>query len=124
MKLSVAQILSSMNTYSQASDAIEAHGICLGYQTRARRGLESGESAPALFVCHRQVCRMLLRGTPWEFQSIDQLLKRLPGAERDQRKLAGRNARGVSLPMDMVKERFLNSASDSVGGGTEEAEFV
>ncbi len=123
VKLSVAQILSSTTNYATASDSIEAHGICLGFSSAARRGHERASDAPALFICHRQAARMLLRGTPWEFQSIDQLLKRLPGAERDQRKLAGRNARGVSLPMDMVKTRFLNSVEQLVAVGTDEDGF-
>lgn len=54
------------------------------------------------FVAHKAACRYLLKGTTWENQNIDEILKRLPGAEKCKKKLSGGRPWGVVIPMRLV----------------------
>src|SRR6185312_3071433 len=80
--LTVAQILESQSHKLDFGARLEAAGIKV-----------TGEHD--LFVVPRLVSQHLLRGTAWEGQKIDQILLRLPGAERKQLRIGGRNARGL-----------------------------
>jgi hypothetical protein len=54
------------------------------------------------FVAHKAACRYLLKGTFWENQNIDEILKRLPGAEKCKKRLAGGMPWGVIIPLSLV----------------------
>jgi len=54
------------------------------------------------FLVPDVVCRELLKGTLWEKLQIRDILKRCPGAEDGRRRVAGRNSRGVSIPVEAL----------------------
>lgn len=56
----------------------------------------------SVFLAPKLVSQHLLRGGPWEGQKIDQLLLRLPGAERRQLRIGGRHTRGLTIPRQLV----------------------
>jgi hypothetical protein len=82
----VSQVLNSPQLRVEYANRLEAAGV---------RMLEDF----AMFIAPKLVSQHLLRGGVWEGQKIDQLLLRLPGAERKQIKLGGRAVRGLILPM-------------------------
>lgn len=54
---------------------------------------------PQLFIDPKAVQREVLRGTPWEYMQVGELLMRLPGACRSQQRVGGvRRPSGVALP--------------------------
>ena len=65
-----------------------------------------------LFVDHRTVARHLLGRTRWADRSIDQILMRLPGAERRRMRIQGRRAHGIALPWQSFVEQFCEQGSD------------
>jgi hypothetical protein len=113
--LSVAQILHGANWINQPQrfaehrDKLEAEGI----------RLTDNED---LFVYHIQVKRGLLRGTRWEGQRIDQLLKRLPGARSQSQRVSGRAVKGIVIPRDCM--RYVEGDEFSAGGGEIKREDV
>lgn len=101
-RATVAEILTGEYAEPGAVRQLEAHGISRCSQSRgsARRDLIPWTLLDSVFVDHRTVAEKILRGSRWQNQSLDQMLNRLPGAKRDRRKLSGRNARGVLLPIE------------------------
>ncbi len=55
-----------------------------------------------LFIGHKIVSRQLLKNTQWYSQSIDQILTRIPGSIRCQRRIAGMMCRGILVPMNSI----------------------
>lgn len=90
--LSVAQIIEDFRSsrYLDNHGKLEAAGIRLFDEV-------------GLFINSKLVSRVLLRGSPWEGQSVDQILKRLPGVKSAAKKLAGRSLRGVMVPYEYIK---------------------
>lgn len=99
-------------------EALERVGIARVYGRRGYRETVSRESSPErddghfLFLDHRDVRSKLLRGTEWESQSIDQILKRIPGAELTRRNLGARRTYGVVIPVSYL-EKFLSTKSEN-----------
>jgi hypothetical protein len=87
---------------------LEKNGIGIVYGRLGRRN-DTGHDREYLFIMHGVVCSHLLRGTKWADQSIDQILLRLPGAERSRRRVGGQNGHGVLIPMEYMQEKFLKS---------------
>jgi hypothetical protein len=56
-----------------------------------------------LFVAHKQACRYLLRSTEWEKQNIDEILRRVDGAEKVKKKIGGRRPWGVVIPPSVLE---------------------
>lgn len=95
----VGQILESQVAYHEHSSALEGAGVQLCRRDVGRRGDAFEATGPkVLFIDHRTACRKLLRDTEWAGQSIDQILKRTPGAEKTRRRIAGRIVRGIEIP--------------------------
>jgi hypothetical protein len=111
---SVSQILSDMKGYENydGTNGLERSGIGIVYGRRGPRGEHAGGNEEYLFFAHDLVKRFLLRSTPWEQQSIEQYLKRLPGAQPGRRRIGGANKHGVMVPMDYIKAEFLGSVKD------------
>lgn len=110
-KATVAQILDRPADYPTGWDALERHGIAPVTETRGAssrdRAREYETERAGLFIDPKPVLRLLLRGTPWDGQDIAQILKRLPGAARDQRAVGGHRPRGIVIPWRLVREKFL-----------------
>lgn len=107
VKYTVSQLLSSSGLYNDHESAIEAHGVGVVLDRAGSRKAVGNDDHKMLFIYPRSVTRKLLRGTAWENQSIDQLLKRAPGAEKSRRMLAGSNVRGVTIPMSYIESEFI-----------------
>jgi len=95
----------SDGTIQDGRAVLEAKGVKLirvraGESTSQAVGpRQRADSGQRLFIAHETVQRELLAGTRWADGQIDQLLMRLPGAERDQQRCGGRQRPwGVSLP--------------------------
>ena len=88
-QMTVSQILESESRLYDAAHHLAAVGV---------KEMEGG----GIFVAPRVVQRQLLKGMPWEQQSIDKLLLRFEGAERACLRLAGKVARGIQLPPQAI----------------------
>lgn len=104
MQASVSQIISQDSPLVEHMHALEGHGV----------GIVDRDGQQMLYIVHRVVCRMLLRGTGWENQSIDQILKRYECAVAARHRIAGHNNRGVALPMDRIREQFLSETAPPI----------
>jgi hypothetical protein len=113
-KASVAQILSdATGTYSGGLEALERAGV-------AKVGSVSGPTdyviKTHLFIACKTTLRFLLKGTQWEEQAIDQILRRLPEAKKSQRMIGGHRPWGVELPLSYLRKYLGNSEVDLLGG--------
>jgi hypothetical protein len=110
-RLTVAQVLSDPEASKAALDALERVGIAVV----CGRGVSVREvfSATGLFIAQKAVLRYLLKGTQWEDQSIDQILKRLPGARKHQASVGGHRPWGVLIPWALIKDRYLSPAQET-----------
>lgn len=72
---------------------------------RSKRSVPDLEGCEYLFVCHDVVRRQLLkRDGDFAHLSIDQILLRVKGAERDRQRLGGVGlTRGVSIPINKIR---------------------
>lgn len=98
---SVAQIINESSS-DQDFDAMATHGVCVCFDRRGRKDLVEETSEKLLFIAHRITQRLLLRGSQWESQALDQILKRIPGAILGRRRIAGTLQRGVTIPWEWV----------------------
>lgn len=55
-----------------------------------------------IFFAHNLIKRHLLRGTDWENARIDQILARIPGAQKVKKRISGAHPWGVLAPYDSV----------------------
>ena len=115
LRMSVSQILSDVSLYATHRAQLEQHGIAVC------NDVESGMPSK-IFFAHKFVTRHLLRGTEWESQSIDQMLKRIPGAKGGRMRLSGSHPGGVFVPLSHCEERYLGS--QALGENTKMAENV
>lgn len=94
-----------------AVTSLEASGITrvTVQGDKSRRDVSPWMSRGIIFISHRAVAQKLLRGTKWEDQSLDQLLLRVKGAKRGQRKISGRISRGIEIPASafgLIEEEY------------------
>lgn len=92
--LSILQTSHSAFAYETTAneDLLAANGIQIFQQ----------EGRKHVFFVHKVVSRELLRTSSLEGVKIDELLLRLDGAFRDQRRVSGKPMRGVAIPMDLI----------------------
>lgn len=118
-RVTVSQALSATpDEFVRYSDAMERAGVS---KTKAPGRLSPSpvicktgkETVRALFIAHETCKRFLMKGTPWEYQALDQILKRLPGAEKSRRRIAGHLAHGVLIPLDYVESEFMGERDES-----------
>jgi hypothetical protein len=88
-QMTVSQVLESESRLYEAAHHLAAVGV---------REMEGG----GIFIAPRVVVRQLLKGMPWEQQSIDKLLLRFDGAKRVAVRIAGKITRGIHLPASAV----------------------
>jgi len=103
---SVAQILTSSNPDYEAD--MERYGIALVNQRRGPRSHE-GFFPRDVFIEPKLVRRRLLKDTLWSEQSIDQHIKRLPGAVLRRCMIAGKRVWGYCLDWEFVEKEFLGT---------------
>ena len=99
----VAQILADDGL--MMNDAMEASGVATVTDVRGPRGNNLGAGHDKyLFIAGKVVSKKLLRGSDWEGQSVEQILSRIPGAEKTKRRIAGASQRGVVIPWLSVSQ--------------------
>lgn len=99
---------------SPDNEVLERNGFALVYERTGPRPAHGGPTH--LFVDHRLVKRTVLRGTEWSFQSIEQILSRIAGAEMVRRRIAGRRQYGVQVPMDYIIANHLENGAERDNG--------
>jgi hypothetical protein len=88
----------------QLRPTLEAHGL---------RVLQDRHNGPArLFVAYVTVRDGLLRNTRWNDMRLDQLLLRIPGAEKTRQRCGGIRPHGVALPFGVEGLECLLDADD------------
>lgn len=100
--MTVAQILNDRSS-GDLMDALATNGVGVVYDSHAPRSSAAGHSGKLLFVAHRIAGRLLMRGTTWESQALDQILVRIPGALQGRRRVGGSNQRGVTIPWEYLE---------------------
>ena len=83
---------------SYAGDSIQCEEVLATHGIRVYEKFENGQAAKYLFMVHRTISRTLLKGSSLEGVKIDDLLLRLPGAQRAVQKISGKPMRGVLVP--------------------------
>lgn len=102
-KETVGRILAGETTDEpKAVSSLEACGISrvANQGDMTRRDITPWMTRGTVFIAHRTLSQKLFRGTKWENQSLDQLLLRIKGSKRGQRKVSGRYSRGVEIPVE------------------------
>lgn len=107
---SVSQVLTRPDDYTSPWTGLEKSGVGIVYEGHVRRDRANEQKDKYLFIAHSIVKRQLLGGTDWADQSIDQILKRLPGAVLGRNRLAGKLVRGVRVPWKYLDDTFLKGA--------------
>lgn len=111
-RATVSQILSNPSEYTGAWEALERCGITIVGTKPGTRPASNVDQRKSLFIACRQVQRYLLKGTRWINEPAEQILLRLPGATRAQRRVGGHQPRGVDVPWDWIMEKFLRDHGD------------
>ena len=112
--------LADLDLISQIGDAFGLHGLALEDVVNVHQRPKVETYEDHLFIVHKQIKTGLLKGTAWEKQRIDQLLERLPEAERAQLRLAGRVSRGILIPKwEGAIEQSPSQDPPNQGGGSE-----
>ena len=70
--------------------------------SRVGIGLVEHNNQEWLFISHKQVCRYLLKDTEWSKQNIDEILRRIDGAEKVKKRLGGKRPWGVVIPPAVI----------------------
>ncbi len=97
---SVAEILAGPHLFQDGHTDLERQGVArvTGENKKGRRPTDLAQ-LPLVFVNADMVKRYLLKSSDWCGKDIDQLLLRVAGAFRDVRRLAGKVASGVCIPV-------------------------
>jgi len=111
-KASVSQIINKPAGYPGGWDAMERAGVVLVGTNAGSRPESNPEHRKAVFIAYRSVMRYLLRGTRWVDQSVDQLLRRIPGAKKVQRRIGGHRPWGIDIPWSFLSEKFFQDEDD------------
>jgi hypothetical protein len=96
-KSTVAQILQRRKLDPAKLDDCERAGV----------GIVEHGSGEAFFVAHRSASRYLLKNTDWEHQNIDEILKRVDGAEKVKKRIAGKQPWGIVIPLKVLRKLGL-----------------
>lgn len=93
--------------------ALETNGIKIGVYGRnssstSRPIPDAWENKACLILNYRMIRKALLRGTRWEGQSIDQVLRRLPGCITNVLRVGGQRGRVAMLPLDEFVREYIN----------------
>lgn len=96
--VSVSEVISDPDTYLSHHTTLESQGVAM---TEGRPGIRRPvlEGKKFIFMDLDKVKRYLLRGTPWWNMDCEQLLLRLKGASRQQRKMGSQRIWGIELPL-------------------------
>ncbi len=105
--MTVSQIISDPTTEYQYRDILHTRGVGVVYNRTGPRGQET-ISKPHLFIAPKPALRFLLSRTGWEGQSIEQILRRIPGSKQTRRRLAKTLQYGVQIPMEYLEEHHFD----------------
>lgn len=98
------ELVQSNNYHTEASEALEQHGIGVSVYTDNDNG-ETGESC--FVLCHNLISRSLLRGTDFEGKTIGQIIKRIYSAEKSRRRIGGVNHRCYLIASGIVESMAI-----------------
>jgi hypothetical protein len=95
--------------------ALEKCGVARVYGKHGpRTHTESPDNGEAhLFLAYRPIKKTLLKGTDWQDQSIDQILRRIPGSSEGRRRVGGLVQKGILLPWESVMQEYFTIPSDA-----------
>lgn len=109
--LSVAQLLGMVIENTIHSDMAETNLAKCGI--KFDRAGDTKEIPPAmrhtkcLHIGYQAVTKHLLRGTPWEHQSIEQILRRIQGSVHSRRRIGGQRCRCILISKELLEVQFL-----------------
>ena len=111
----VSQLLATPGMFGTAHDLRPIHMEKSGIATvEAVREPGSGPDGSGretcLFLVPNVVNRVLLHNTRWRDQDIAQILKRIPGADVGEHRVASHKQRGVRVPWTFIVEFFLGDS--------------
>jgi len=111
--MSVAQLLAATagDFPGDAWDALERVGVAVAANSRGPREFVS--SREILFLEPKAIGRYLLAGTRWAEQSLDQILLRLPTAERGKCRINGTRPSGIKIDWEAFERQFLGSDEET-----------
>jgi len=112
--VSVADVVSDPEVFLLHHTTLESQGIAMteGRPGHRRPALEGKKF---IFMDMDKVKRYLLRGTPWWSMDCDQLLLRVTGASRQQRKMGSQRIWGVEIPIrDWVEMKTPEERASSL----------
>lgn len=103
-RLAVGQMLARRHLEPDYDELLESRGLKL-VEMHVGRGRPRSDAQPdAVFIDPRKAHRYLLKGTDWDGQNVDDVLRRVPGAERCRRTIASKRATGVAIPIQTLAE--------------------
>jgi hypothetical protein len=115
-RLSAAQLIDGvLNDDRDAGmyeSALAKCGLRIGPMEGHGNQYSDGHGPRCLIVAHTAVRKHLLKGTPWEAQSIEQVLKRIKGAKYTKRRVGAQNLRSVLIGLDLLEREFLGRRAD------------
>ncbi len=109
--LSVGQLIDVVLRKDTGADDAENHlakcGIKIDFLNGTSNHHGVGHGERCLSIAYQSVAKHLLRNTPWEHQSIDQILCRIPGAVKTQRRVGGQKQRVILIGKQLLETEFL-----------------
>jgi hypothetical protein len=103
-RLTVGQIIASQSRLQDHADQLEASGVRVVAMDSVGSINAWEHSGPKGLFVTKLAERKLLRNTEWEAESIEQILRRLPGAAKTRRRIAGSRSTGVLLSPEQLEE--------------------
>ena len=126
-RFSVAQLVENVIRMGPANDihatALESRGLKIGRFSRpadSSKGSEHYSGDPCFLMAHKAISEHLIKNTKWGTQAIEQILRRLPGAQYSRRRIGGQRAYSVQIPLGYLMSEFLGL--DATGAETEAAD--
>ena len=113
VSMTVTELLNSSQPDHRA--ILERHGIAKSFERVGPRSNETWQGTIAemvtqpkvLFLAPAIVQQRLLSDTQWRGQNIEQILARVPGAQKIRRRLAGMKYRGVGVPLSYIESELF-----------------
>jgi len=118
-RFTVAQLLNTVikqgRDWEAADDNLQANGIKVstfgGTNIPEFVGGERIRGEACLSVSYKQVASRLLRGTRWEGQAINMILRRYPLTFHDQKRIGGSKVRCMSMLLEKLRVQYFDLSS-------------
>ena len=113
----VSQLLAEVKMSPDAQEIRSALASC------GLKIVTKDDDSEFLFIHPNSVQRHLLRDSQFSGHVISDYLLRLPGAERDLQRLAGRHYKGISIPLLEMKASIPDNEEPGHDDGSSNGEF-